>query len=244
MSVNTRNSIVTNGLIMYFDAANPMSYTSGSTSYYNLNSGYTNITSSILSNQNGTITLPQYSSEGGGTFIFNGTGSVINVSSNPQNAGFWPLPSMSLEAWFKSPGTGSGQSGGGGILGFTYGIRMYINRNGANIVTAFNNSTSSSIIALIPGNYYDNRWHQIISQTNGLTTFAYLDGVLRSSTTDTIPWTGTSPWPTNGLNIGRDNNDAVYYFSGSIGPIRIYNRVLSAQEVLQNYNATKIRFGL
>ena len=31
---------------------------------------------------------------------------------------------------------------------------------------------------------------------------------------------------------------------GNIANVQIYNRALSAQEVLQNYNATKTRFGL
>jgi len=35
-----------------------------------------------------------------------------------------------------------------------------------------------------------------------------------------------------------------YYFKGSIGSVRVYNRALSADEILQNYNATKGRFGL
>jgi hypothetical protein len=33
-------------------------------------------------------------------------------------------------------------------------------------------------------------------------------------------------------------------FNGDIGPVQIYNRALSASEVLQNYNALKSRFGL
>ena len=34
------------------------------------------------------------------------------------------------------------------------------------------------------------------------------------------------------------------YFNGNIGPVKIYNRALSAAEVLQNYNQLKSRFGL
>ena len=33
-----------------------------------------------------------------------------------------------------------------------------------------------------------------------------------------------------------------YNVKGSIGEVKIYNRVLSASEVLQNYNATKKRY--
>jgi hypothetical protein len=35
-----------------------------------------------------------------------------------------------------------------------------------------------------------------------------------------------------------------YYSGGNISNVQIYNRVLSATEILQNYNATKSRFGL
>ena len=34
------------------------------------------------------------------------------------------------------------------------------------------------------------------------------------------------------------------FFAGSVAQVMIYNRALSAQEVAQNYNATKTRFGL
>jgi hypothetical protein len=235
--------IVTSGLIIYLDAASMQSYTSGSTVFRNLNSGYTNITSSILQNQNNTVTLPQYTSDGGGSFLFNGTGSTILVSNNPQTAGFWPIPQMTLETWFKTPGTGSGQTLGG-IFGFTYGIDCSINANGT-IRTGYNNSPSSSILVQTSGqNYYDNKWHHVVSQTSGYTTYLYLDGVLMGQTSNVNPWPGTSYWPTNQLNIGRNNNNVMYYFSGSIGPVRIYNRVLTQAEVLQNYNATKTRFNL
>jgi len=237
--------IVTNGLIMYFDAANTKSYTSGSTTVRNLNLGYTNITSSILQNQNSSFSLPpQYTTEGGGSFLFSGTGSAILVASNPQAIGFWPKPQLTLETWFKTPSTGSGQRLGAGIFGFTYGIRCRITTTG-NILTSYNNSLSSSILVQTSGeNYYDNRWHHVVSQTSGNTTYLYVDGILRGQTTDANPWTGTSQYPTDRLNIGRDNNDVFYFFSGSIGPVRVYDRVLSAVEVTQNYNATKGRFGL
>jgi hypothetical protein len=244
MAFNYSPKIVTDGLVLYLDAANPTSYTSGSVLYKNLKPNFTPIISTTLSNQNSTTTLPQYSSEGIGSFIFNGTGSAIRVLNNPQTSGFWPQPLLTLEAWFKTPGTGSGQAGGAGIFGFTYGIRCWLSSAGT-ILTSYNNSPSSSIQVQTSGeNYYDNKWHHVVSQTNGNTTYLYVDGRLRGQTTNSIPWTGTSPWPTDSLNIGRDNNNNNYFFSGSIGPIKVYNRVITAQEILQNYNATKTRFGL
>jgi hypothetical protein len=46
------------------------------------------------------------------------------------------------------------------------------------------------------------------------------------------------------LTIGRDTPRTTAYFPGRIAAFRIYNRALSANEVEQNYNATKGRFGL
>ena len=49
-------------------------------------------------------------------------------------------------------------------------------------------------------------------------------------------------------NMGSYNNDRCFGLAsdtnGNIYTTQIYNRALSAQEVLQNYNATKTRFGL
>ena len=42
----------------------------------------------------------------------------------------------------------------------------------------------------------------------------------------------------------RDRSDRLSLFNGQTGPINVYNRVLSAGDVLQNYNAQKGRFGL
>ena len=46
------------------------------------------------------------------------------------------------------------------------------------------------------------------------------------------------------LNIGRDGPRNTAYFNGKIANFKIYNRALTAQEIQQNYNATKSRFGL
>jgi hypothetical protein len=48
---------------------------------------------------------------------------------------------------------------------------------------------------------------------------------------------------TNSLVIGKLAY-AGLYVNMSLGYARIYNRVLTSTEILQNYNATKTRFGL
>jgi hypothetical protein len=47
----------------------------------------------------------------------------------------------------------------------------------------------------------------------------------------------------NVMNFGSDMNQSIQY-NGNMGPIHMYDRALSASEILHNYNALKGRFGL
>ena len=47
----------------------------------------------------------------------------------------------------------------------------------------------------------------------------------------------------NVMNFGSDMNQSIQY-NGNMGPIHMYDRALSAEEILHNYNALKGRFGL
>ena len=67
----------------------------------------------------------------------------------------------------------------------------------------------------------------------------YKDGVQVASTART----GNTASGTAALNIGnRDNDDR--HLDGDIGCVHLYNRGLSAIEVLQNFNAHRARFGV
>ena len=67
----------------------------------------------------------------------------------------------------------------------------------------------------------------------------YINGVLDQGTiTKSAPY-GTQ---SDNLNIGR--NTAGNYFTGRLSNVSIYNRGLSPQEILQNFNAQRSRFGI
>jgi hypothetical protein len=72
----------------------------------------------------------------------------------------------------------------------------------------------------------------------------YINGSLLSVTYNgTIPSTSG---PSNSVfSIGNSQGlGNINYANGNIAQVLIYNRALSDTEVLQNYNATKGRFGL
>ena len=68
----------------------------------------------------------------------------------------------------------------------------------------------------------------------------YIDGRLTNSTTSAVAQTATAA----DFYLATYRTDASEAFSGTIYSSAVYNRVLTASEVLQNYNATKSRFGL
>ncbi len=96
-----------------------------------------------------------------------------------------------------------------------------------------------------------NTWfciHDIIDYSS-TKCFTYVNGV-NINTRNEVPtssMTSSSGTPPNVINIGAARNTSTYKWyvqNGNCGGVRLYDRALSASEVLQNYNATKGRFGL
>ena len=76
--------------------------------------------------------------------------------------------------------------------------------------------------------------------------YLYINGVLDNSMNTSITTINMSTWSNLNTNIGRNSaNNGGYaeYLNGNIYSGKVYNRALSATEVLQNYNTMKSRFG-
>jgi len=83
-----------------------------------------------------------------------------------------------------------------------------------------------------------NNWHYITTVRNNTEVSLYVDGIFRDSDTGL-----SSTWNTKFDTIG-DKGGTTYPIEGNIANIHAYNRLLSANEILHNYNALKTRFGL
>ena len=68
----------------------------------------------------------------------------------------------------------------------------------------------------------------------------YINGVLKAN--DAGGWPGTTNWHTNGLHFGRGNNNSMYFWKGDMGIFKMYGKELSAEEVMQNFQAHRGRF--
>ena len=190
-----------------------------------------------------TITVtgsPTYSSDG--TFTFNSSGSTtLNLGSGNN---FLPMPSLTLESWIRTSGVGSGMTVNG-IWGFTYGIRFNAYSDGSLGFIVGTNTTTFVSTGTTGVNINDNNWHHVVAVKNEDSYYAiYVDGVVRASGIPVAGWDGTNIWSAMDVQVGRDQNDAPYYFNGRIDIGRVYNRALTASEVLQNFNAQRGRYGL
>jgi hypothetical protein len=231
-------NIITDGLILNLDAANVKSYVSGSTTWRDISRG----------GNNGTLVNgPTFNTSNGGSIVFDGVDDYIII---PNSTTLNITSTITLESWIKST-TLANSLHGDGI--FSKGLSSDNNsgvyetlliQSGDVNYPFFRMRIGSSTPNYSPTNIpiILNQLYHIISTYNGSTIRIFINGVESGTGLST---TGTIQSNTQELTIGvRYNRGSNSYFNGNIYSSRIYNRALSAQEILQNYNATKTRFGL
>jgi len=82
-------------------------------------------------------------------------------------------------------------------------------------------------------------WYHVVNVFDGSIVYIYVDGNLKNSIADS--WSGL-PNVAQVTYAGTDGPKLQYYFNGSIDSVRIYNRALSAEEVLKEYNRGKATY--
>lgn len=227
MSFHYSPRIVQDGLVLYLDAANTKSYPTTGTTWTDLS----------RSGNNGTLTNgPTFNSGNGGSIVFDGVNDFTSVFSNTNI----PIGNQTytISVWFNST-TFSSPSRGGFVGWGNYGTQHQVTafRLDGNGFLHYWWSNDQSSGAL---NMSVNRWYNAVALFNGTVRQIWLNGTLLVSSNAS---SHNVPYSTN-LTIGRTLNVSNEYFSGRIGNVLIYNKGLTATEVLQNYNATKSRFGL
>jgi hypothetical protein len=215
--------IVTNGLVLNLDAAKRDSYPGSGTTWRDI-SGNQN---------NGTLTNgPTFNSDNGGSFVFDGADDYVTTNYNAQ------LQNFTACIWFKA---NSLTTIAGRLLDKDYLNGFWLGKNPNGSLNSWGGGVRD--LSFPYGRYItltDNQWHYIVSIRNNTTHTIYGDGITNtiSGTVSTTATNASSLW------FGRENNIGPSLYKGNISQVKIYNRALTAQEVLQNYNATKGRYGL
>jgi hypothetical protein len=227
-------NIVENGLILLLDAAATRSYPGSGTTWTNLANRSLN-----ASLANGV----SFSSNNGGTMVLDGTNDII---STPSLNSFGRIPEHAFEIWVKSPGLGSGKNIGG-LICPDYGIISYIAGDGNIVYYLYNTDATFGYLMFLSTsgvNAFDNNWHHIVCTRSPSIAHIYVDGVSRISTNGGGAWSGRTVWSDMAMQIGNNPNDQYHNLLGNIAIAKMYNKYLTSSEVVQNFNATRGRFGI
>ena len=81
-----------------------------------------------------------------------------------------------------------------------------------------------------------NTWYHVVGVYDGTTAYMYINGYLYTSTAKTWNTVQVS------FQLGRQTHGGEYW-NGKIGEAQIYNRALSATEIVALYNSTKGAYG-
>jgi len=172
------------------------------------------------------------------------TNQYLTVASSfiePQKIGLGNT-SYTLESWFKVTNDValgiSSTTNGASIVGvsseFGYGLQVY---KPSGIRVSFGARGNGSLTN--DTNLSTDTWYHVVA-TNDSTSGSkiYLNGILDGTGSQINITTAISD-----LQVGFSTQHVNQYFSGKISIIRIYNDTLSQDEVTQNFNAHKERFG-
>jgi hypothetical protein len=216
-------NIVTNGLVLALDAGNTKSYPGSGTIWRDL-SGNRN---------SGTLTNgPIFNSSNGGSMVFDGIDDYVLTSNS------LTLSEATLSCWIKANGI---QAEYDGILfSRTPSTATGLNFKPSNQLGYHWNDTAATYGwnsgLIIPNNIWCMVAVTIIS-TTGIAYLAQSTGL--TSATNVTTHNSVSSLI---FNLGRDPAFGTRFFTGDIANAMVYNRALSQQEILQNYNALKSRY--
>lgn len=235
-------SAISSGLVYHIDAGNASSYSGSGTSVNNISG--TAIGAATLANG------PTFTSSGSGSyFTFNGsthtlyTPSMLSLFNSPLN------DNITLEAWVRTSsdnGVVVSEQGDSPINSGWHDSQIEIVSGNLRVGVW---TTESGLYNLNVGAVTRNQWQQYVMTYNAATSTlsGYING------------TGTSASGVNRFSPQENSSPQLYYslmyldetslgdgtaLAGDWSIFRVYNRALTAAEIIQNYNNNKSRFGL
>ncbi len=218
MSYGTGPKIITDGLLLHLDAANPRSYAGTGNLWID------------LSNNSNDATLqntPSYDPSNKGSIAFDGVNEYVTTPL------YLNQNSYTKCAWFKVNNTGYSNNiiSGGSFsqhalwLGGTSKLSAGHNGNWYTVQSTTNISTGTWYFGAVT-----------FSTTTGWKL--YLNGVLESTSAN------TTTFSTNTQTIQIGSWDAGNFIIGNVATALVYNKVLNGTEIKKNYNASKGRYNI
>jgi hypothetical protein len=224
MGINYSPKIVTDGLVLCLDAGNTLSYP-GSGNVWNDLSGNGN---------NGTLVNSSFSNQNKGSLYLNGSNTYISFNKNVSDFNIQSNATLSLWANVSLAGAWRGFFGFASTSGFS--------GNAANFSVDFVSGTNQLRVWKNNTAFYantiptTNTWYYYTIASSATGFFCYINDFAAGAA-----FTTGNITVAQSLIIGDNWDPNVQAY---IGQCHMYNKTLSEQEIQQNYNALKGRFGL
>lgn len=221
MASSIAPNIVTDGLVLYLDAANTKSYPGSGTTWFDM---------SLYRNDMTLVNNPTFNPAGSITFDNTDDFGYIDITSTSGLQG----GNVTLQLWVRN-------TSGNFIMQGKYGSYFSYGFYGNGLLKNSSGATGPSISSY-QGNSTWANWTAIWDVTNQQTVL-YINGnfISTSSNSSFVSSTGGRLVFGGAFNA---NNTLNKEGSFTLGHYTQYNRVLTTNEILQNYNSIKTRFGL
>ncbi len=212
-------TIITDGLTLQLDAGNTSSYGGSGTTWYDLAGTQQNIT--LVNSPTFTSGTPSYFTFNGSNQRGSGSGAVLTQTTYTKSVWFY-LNGYSDNNFVSS-------DTGGHFMYMAGGTKIYSGHSNWGNYQAYQSTAAFSL----------STWYNVtltFNTTDGMVL--YINGVQDSTyTANKAVYSGNSS--VNIATFGGGN-----LLNGRISKVYCYNRSLTSDEVLQNYNVDKSQFGL
>jgi hypothetical protein len=225
MSLTHSLKIVTNGLVLCLDAGSKKSYP-----------GTGNVWRDLSGNgNNGTLTNgPTFSSANGGSIVFDGNNDHATLGSPSKLTALFGTNTVSVDVWLRRSANIDGQR-----IVFDSGTSENIQIDCISNQLAFSIGTPSAVRSLRSVSLDLDIWYNYIGVYNGSTITTYLNSIQSSQ----VSQSGNIATDSGGFFIAAYTSSG-WNFPGRIAIVKVYNRALTIQEIQQNFNATRGRYGI
>ena len=184
----------------------------------------------------GIFNLSAYSTDNGGVFVFDGTGSYANVPTLTDST----YGSVTVSAWIKPSTVNVTQT----IISKEICYKMIITSDGRiawMVGDAAGNSWTTTIYAAA-GLVTAGAWSHVMATVNATATKIYINGVLASTGDGAILIANNYRFAIGAYDTGSSTYGD--FFGGRFGEVKVWNYALTEAVVLTQYNTTAARYGL
>ena len=222
--------LVQDGLVLSLDAADKNSYPGSGTTWTDLSPN----------GNDGTITNATFSTAGGGSMAFDGSGDYVDCGHDTTlDAG---TSDFTACCWFKLVDDGNHHDiiSKGTSLGTGYGWALsFYDGSGSLYFDCGDGTTRVNVYTAISHNTW---YHVAVTRNNaGNLSELYINGVLDVTAANALDDLGDG---SQDIPFKIGSSASARYLNGSVTNVGFWSRVLTATEITQNFNAQRSRFSV